>query len=207
MAAGEPGRTAAVVLAGGEGSRFAGDAPKLLAPFRGRPLVAWALEAALDAGLGGVAVVTGAIDLSPVLEAFAGLVALDNPRWKEGQATSVRRGLEWCAAGGYEAAVVGLADQPLVPSSAWRAVARATRVPVATATYAGRRSPPVRLHRSVWPLVPESGDEGARALMRRRPDLVGEVACEGDPADVDTLADLRGLLGGGWSPASGTEEG
>jgi molybdenum cofactor cytidylyltransferase len=166
--------------------------PKLLAPFRGRPLAAWAIGAALAAGLDGVVVVTGAADLLGLVAELDDAVAVVvNDRWGSGQATSLRAGVDWCAANGRVAAVVGLADQPLVPAAAWRTVALAGHMPVVTATYGGRRSPPVRLDRAIWPMVASQGDEGARELMRRRPDLVGEVACEGDPADVDTVEDLQ----------------
>lgn len=179
-----------MLLAAGEGSRFDGPDSKLLADFRGRPLVLWAAAALAQANLAGGCVVTGAANLDTVLDDL-GLAVVRNPRWSEGQASSLRTGLDWCRAGGFEAAVVGLGDQPLVPAVAWRTVAAATHAPIVTATYGGHRRPPVRLDRSVWDLVPAEGDEGARVLMRGRPDLVGEVACDGDPADVDTAEDLR----------------
>jgi CTP:molybdopterin cytidylyltransferase MocA len=181
--------TAAVILAAGGGSRFVGDTSKLLVSFRARPLVTWTVDAALGADLDETIVVSGAVDLSAVLP--ADVTVLGNEAWASGLASSLRVGLDWCERWGHAAAVVGLGDQPLVSADAWRAVATSTGAPIAVATYSGRRRNPVRLARSVWSLVPVTGDQGARAVMTSRPELVREVACPGDPADVDTVEDLR----------------
>jgi len=180
--------TAAIVLAAGGGTRFAGDGHKLLAPFRGRAVVEWAVAHALDAGLDETIVVTGAVDLASVLDDAVTIV--QNHDWEQGQAVSLRAGWTYAGHRGHEAVVVGLGDQPLVGADAWRAVAAAT-APIAVATYEGQRRNPVRLAREVWPLLPAEGDEGARALMRRRPDLVSEIPCLGDAADIDTTEDLH----------------
>lgn len=209
-----PSRVAALVLAAGGSSRFAGVSHKLLADLAGWPVVAWAVGAAAVAGVGPLVVVCGAVDVSVAVRRVAGEAAeiVDHSGWRRGQASSLVAGVARCAALGAGAVVVGLGDQPLVGPAAWRAVATSTAAPVVTATYAGRRSPPVRLDREVWPLLGAEGDEGARTLMRSRPELVAEVPCEGDPLDVDTLEDLhragiavtgRGLgsrdEGGPWS--------
>ncbi|MHB1555189.1 MAG: nucleotidyltransferase family protein [Acidimicrobiales bacterium] len=201
-------RVAAVLLAAGEGTRFTGG-PKLLARFRGRPLLVWAVEPVLEAGLP-LVVVRGEVDLAGALSELGPRIAvLENPRAHEGQATSLRVGIAWCDAAGFDAAVVGLGDQPLVPASAWRTVAAAAAAPIVSASFGGRRRPPVRLAREVWPLLPDAGDEGARALMRQRPELVATVACEGDPGDVDTVAELSVFErrdGAGTSPTGGARE-
>ena len=172
-----------MVLAAGGASRFTGGTHKLLTPFRGRPLVRWAVDAALGAGLDDVVVVTGAVDLG------LDVATIDNPRWRDGMATSLQVAVAHAGTAGHVAVVVGLGDQPLVPSAAWRAVA-ASSAAIAVATFSGERRPPVRLDASVWALLPATGDEGARAVMRERPDLVTEVACDGQPADIDTAEDL-----------------
>lgn len=172
----------AVLLAAGAGTRYHGPTHKLLAPFRGKRVVDWAYEHAAASGLD-VIVVTGEVDLD-----LPG--AVHNPRWAEGIATSLRVAVAAAAAGDADAdaVVVGLADQPMVPPEAWRLVA-ASPAPIAVATYGGARRNPVRLAREVWPLLPETGDEGARVLFRTVP--VIEVACPGDPQDIDRVEDLE----------------
>lgn len=178
-----------MILAAGEGRRFGGSGVehKLLAPFRGKAVVSWAVQAALDATIGPTWVVGGAVDLSGLLP--AGVLLITNEHWADGQATSLHVALTAAREEGLRAVVVGLGDQPLVTAPAWRAVA-ASSAPVAVATYDGMRRNPVRLSAEVWDLLPSTGDEGARAVFRHRPDLVEEVPCEGEPADIDTREDL-----------------
>ena len=185
-----PPRVGAAVLAAGAGSRFAPgpDAGhKLLAPYRGRTVVWWAAENAARAGLEATWIVQGAVPLHGRIP--EGIGVLDNPRWAEGQATSLQRAVAEARSCGLEALVVGLGDQPLIPSSAWHAVASSS-ADIAVATYHGRRRNPVRLGAAVWDLLPTAGDEGARVLIRARSDLVEDVACDGEPVDIDTREDL-----------------
>jgi molybdenum cofactor cytidylyltransferase len=156
--------------------------------------VTWALEQAAAADLARTWVVIGAVDLVAAGALPDGFEVLVNDRWADGQATSLQLAISAAELAGLDAIVVGLGDQPLVLSSAWQAVAASRSRPIAVATYGGRRGNPVRLGREVWDLVPSEGDVGARKLMRERPDLVMEVACEGDPIDIDTVEDL-----GAWN--------
>jgi molybdenum cofactor cytidylyltransferase len=180
---------AGAVLCAGAGRRYDEGQPggKLLVPYRGRPLVLWAVEHALAARFGATFVVTGAAELSGLVPGTATLV--ENPDWEDGQATSLQAAVSAARSGGFEALVVGLGDQPLIEPESWRAVA-ASPAPIAVASYDGRRRHPVKLARAVWDDLPVTGDEGARVLMRARPDLVIEVPCQGDPLDIDTKDDL-----------------
>lgn len=180
--------TVAIVLAAGAGSRFHGPTHKLLTPVDGTPIARRAVDAARRAGIGQVVVVTGAVD--PLGDDVPdGVTVVHHPGWAAGQATSLQVGLDAARRLGATAVVVGLADQPFVTAEAWRAVASSTS-PIAVATYDGHRRNPVRLAAEVWPLVPTSGDVGARSVIGMRPDLVEEVPCSGSPDDIDTWEDL-----------------
>jgi len=133
--------------------------------------------------------VSGAVDLGDVVP--QGATLLRNEDWSLGQATSLRVAIDWCARQGHISAVIGLGDLPGLTPDAWRSVAAAPGGPIVFATYYGRRGHPVRLDAEIWSLLPISGDEGARSLAARRPELVTEVACEGVTVDIDTQEDLR----------------
>jgi nicotine blue oxidoreductase len=183
------------VLAAGGGSRFGGG--KLLAKLGGRPIIETVLDNLREAPVDEIIVIVGADaeSLREVCERY-GIRTVANQEWERGQSTSVLAGLRTC---GGRAAVVMLGDQPFVGAEAVaRLVAAfAEGAKVAVATYGGKRRNPVLFSREIWPLLEAelAGDEGARSVLRRHPELVVEVPCEGvgDPVDVDTREDLRRL--------------
>jgi nicotine blue oxidoreductase len=186
-----------VLLAAGAGSRFGGG--KLLASFRGRPLIEAALSGLRESPVDEIIVVVGAEGerLRSIAAKYRARV-VENPAWEEGMSTSVRAGIRACAPE-VRAALISLADQPLVGTGAVERLVEAFEggAEVAVATYEGEPRNPTLFARGVWPLLESelSGDKGARVFLRRYPELVTAVPCDGiaNPADVDTVEDLRRL--------------
>jgi molybdenum cofactor cytidylyltransferase len=189
-----PGLTLAVILAAGAGSRFEGEDHKLNSRIGGITISEWAIRAASNAQVGPLIVITGATALE-VEDPDMRPDEIHNPRWSEGQSTSVQLAIHHARSIAATAVVIGLADQPFITPACWRAVAGSSSS-IAVATYpfpdgSRRRGNPVRLAASVWDALPTSGDYGARELIRLRPDLVEAIPCEGSPADIDTMEDLQ----------------
>ena len=178
-----------VLLAAGGGSRFGGSHHKLLTSVAGKTVFEWALQSALTANIGPVAVVWGSVEL-PRYEGSEAVTYLRNEAWATGMASSVQCALQWASERGLQSVVIGLGDQPCIPPSAWAAVANFNS-PLAVATYQGVRANPVKLHAEFFALVPQSGDEGARSLLRSHPELVAEVPCIGSGIDVDHVEDIE----------------
>lgn len=192
-------KVAAVVLAAGRATRFGGD--KLTTPVGGIPMVRRAAEAAMASQASPVIVVTGH-DEAGVRAALAGLDGIrlvHNPDFADGQSTSLKAGLaavpESC-----EAAVVMLADMPLVDAAVVDAVIAGYRPQagslIVVPRHEGRRGNPVLWSRRYFAeLAAVEGDRGGRDLLKRHGEAVAEV--DAGPAvtvDVDdraTLAELR----------------
>jgi nicotine blue oxidoreductase len=194
------------VLAAGRGVRFGGDVPKPLLPFRGVPLLRHALAAASASSVGPVAVVVSDDRVAAAVP--AGVEVLRNDTPEAGIASSLQVALRALTPrADVVAALVGLADQPLVGAVAYRrlGVAGANGAALAVATYAGRRANPVLIGREHWAeALALSGDEGARVLLRRYGPT--EVPCDGTgtPTDIDTPEDLAALEAR-WKSATASE--
>jgi molybdopterin-guanine dinucleotide biosynthesis protein A len=105
-----PPRLAGLALAGGRSSRFGSE--KAVALFRGRPLLAWSLEA-LEAVCGVVAAAAAATSGAAALARAKGLTVLaDDPRHPAGPLSGIAAGLAWAAGEDYPLLAVLPCDCP-----------------------------------------------------------------------------------------------
>jgi CTP:molybdopterin cytidylyltransferase MocA len=191
-------RVAGVLLAAGEGSRFG--QPKALVTLGGQTLAERGTGLLRAGGADPVLIVAGAVSVE-----VGHVYTIYNPDWRTGMGSSLRAALRALASADpgadVGAAVIALADQPLVgPEAVARLIAAyQAGATVAVAAYEGKPRNPVLLAREHWPEVIEkaTGDQGARAFLRAHPDLVTLVECgdTGRPDDIDTRADLERIVG------------
>ena len=188
---------AAVVLAAGSARRFGGG--KLLAPYRGAPLLHGALAAARAAPAASVTVVTGADAeaVAAAARAFDPAIRLVHAAdHTEGMAASLRAGIAALPPGA-AGAFVFLGDMPRVPHAVLGRLAAAVvaGAPAAAPVFGGRRGNPVVLSQTLFTNVAAlSGDVGARPILQAlgaRLVLV-DAPDDGVLFDVDERSDLAG---------------
>jgi molybdenum cofactor cytidylyltransferase len=176
-------RVVGVLLAAGAGRRYG--KPKVLVD-------GWldaAVGALRDGGCTDVVVVLGAAEVA----APPGAVAIVAPDWDEGLSVSVRTGLAHAERMRADYAVLHVIDTPDVgPAVVARVVGRAVASGsgLARAYFGDRPGHPVVMARRHWPevLAQISGDEGAGAYLRSRPDVeIVDCADLAGGRDIDAL--------------------
>lgn len=187
-------KIAAIILAAGRSSRFAGG-NKLLADFFGKPMLAHALEVARSAGE--VFVVTGnhADEVSAIALGH-GAHIIHNPDFALGMSTSIRAGIA-ALPEEVDAAFLMLGDMPLVKAETLELLRKTAEtsaeklafIPV----FKGEWGNPVLVRRALFArMMTLSGDQGARKLLRALPVNAAEIAVDdaGVLADFDTRESL-----------------
>ncbi len=196
---------AGIVLAAGLSRRFGGN--KLLAPVRGKAMIAWTVEGALASRLGRVAIVLGhqreqvRAGLGDLL-ADARLEEVFNESYRQGQSGSVIAGLN-AVRGEHDAAMFLMGDQPLLEPGTIDALIAAHEQSATDICYPSRgghrRNPVIFTARFFPAILALTGDTGARALIDANPDAgtAVEFAEPDQFCDVDSIGDLKALVGGG----------
>lgn len=185
---------AALVLAAGSPNRLG--APKQLVPVAGRPLVRHVAEAATGSVCDAVAVILGA-HAQRVEAALEGLdvVCLPNARWIEGMASSIRAGVAWADAQGFDDVVVLVADQLRVTRDHVDALVRTQRRghTMTASRYCGVLGVPAIFGRPHFPaLMALVGDRGARDVLRASPEIAAVDWTDG-AFDIDAPQDVLRL--------------
>ena len=181
-----------LILAAGAGTRF-GERSKLLAELDGRPLLEHAVVAQCSVpALERIAVVLGA-HAEEILGRvdFMRAEPVVCERWEEGQAQSLRRGIEHLTDGPeVRNVIVTLGDQPrMTPELVARFIGEA---PGTRAVYGGTPGHPVVLGPvQMRAIAGLRGDQGAREILRGGP----TIECKDLRAalDVDTPEDLEAI--------------
>jgi CTP:molybdopterin cytidylyltransferase MocA len=185
-------KAAGLILAAGAGTRF-GDETKQLASLRGRPLLAYALDA-MTAAVDRVVVVLGhdADAIQARIDFGAATVAICED-WARGQGFSLRRGV--AALAGAEAVVITLGDQPFItPQVIDGALDQLEGYDAVRAVYDGAPGHPVVLGSRVLAAVGElEGDAGARELLARFHVRTWEAGHLASATDIDTQEELSKL--------------
>lgn len=185
-----------VVLAAGRGERFKGEGHKLEQLLGGESVLATTLRHAIESRLQ-VLVVT-CESLAPLARR---MVATRDVVVLPDASTSGSGGMSSSIAAGVSASshatgwLILPADMPLVQSTSLLAVAAALdNSPIAYAQHRGRRGHPVGFSAEMFSeLTALNGDEGARRIVARYPNVGVELDDPGVLQDIDTVEDLQRL--------------
>jgi len=191
------GLVGVIVLAAGASTRLG--QPKQSLPYGDSTLLAHAVAAALNARLGPVLVVLGAHGPELAQALPSGAVAVHNPDWQEGMASSIRAGLAALERGWPQAAaaIVMVCDQPSVSAGLLRRLVAAWRQGSAAAVacqYGDTVGVPALFSRSLWPeLMALRGDRGAKSVLERHRERLLLVPFPEGALDIDTPEDWQPL--------------
>jgi len=191
--------TAIIILAAGGSSRMG--SPKQLLGIGGTSLISRLAGVAITASLGPVLVVLGA-NSDQIREELRHLDIhfVFNEEWSEGIASSIRSGFLYLQQNLPEinAAIVMLADQPLVDVPLLRRLATASQDSghsIITCDYGSVTGPPTLFKRNHFKALLElHGDEGAKKVVIKNPASLGVVPFAGGKTDLDTPGDYFKFL-------------
>ena len=189
-------RLAAVLLAAGKSERFGRN--KLLADFKGRPMISYPLQAVSAVRAEHMAVIAGSGRIAELAYGH-GFDVVENCQPELGQSHSIHLGVRYAMARNADALLLCVGDQPLLTGeSLCRLMAAFAQGGKGMAclrdgTHAGN---PAVFSKAYFPaLLALNGDRGAKSILRAHEDDLILVCCAGEYEldDCDTQSAMASL--------------
>jgi len=176
--------------------------PKQNLVFQDKTLLEHVIETALGSGCKPVIVVLGANAGLIDLTTNENVKLVQNPNWSEGMASSIRTGInELKKYNDVEGVLIMLCDQPFVDVkliSAMQIRQQQTGKAIVACSYGNTIGVPALLNKSLFPeLLLLRGNEGAKHILKDRPQELTIMPFEKGIVDIDTAEDYNRLAGSG----------
>ena len=187
-----------VILAAGASTRLG--KPKQLLEYRGKTLLAHAINEAVNSNADEVVVILGknANLFKKEIDEKKVRVTV-NSSWEEGMASSLRLGLDtlFYDKPYIDAVIFMVCDQPHISSSILNElikIQQKTTKQIVTCNYGDSMGPPALFHKKYFEdLVKLSGDTGAREIIQRNMNDVATIPFPAGKIDIDTEQDYDNL--------------
>jgi len=187
-----------IILAAGASTRLG--KPKQLLQYRGKTLLAHAINEAVNSNADAVVVVLGkdANLFKKELDEKKVRVAI-NSSWEEGMASSLRLGMDTLLKDKpyIDAVIFMVCDQPHISSSVLNELIitqQKTTKQIVTSNYGDSMGPPALLHKKYFEeLMKLSGDAGARKIIQKNMNDVATILFPEGNIDIDTEEDYEKL--------------
>ncbi|WP_027386138.1 nucleotidyltransferase family protein [Chryseobacterium gregarium] len=188
--------TGIIILAAGNSSRLG--QPKQLLDYQGKTLLGHTVEQALAVS-SKVIVVTGN-ENSGIEKETGSAGTIQNEKWQEGMASSIHKGLNEMLLAYPETQniLITVCDQPNINASVFSELIekrQSSAKGIIASHYSGTLGTPVLFSRSYFSdLFQLNGHEGAKKLLIKYRDDVGQVMFEKGSVDIDTPEDYQKLI-------------
>jgi len=187
-----------IILAAGASTRLG--KPKQLLQYRGKTLLAHAINEAVNSNADAVVVVLGkdANLFKKDIDERKIRVAI-NSSWEEGMASSLRLGMDTLLKDKpyIDAVIFMVCDQPHISSSVLNELIitqQKTTKQIVTSNYGDSMGPPSLLHKKYFEeLMKLSGDAGARKIIQKNMNDVATILFPEGNIDIDTEEDYKKL--------------
>ena len=189
-------RIAILLFAAGSSSRLG--QPKQLLPFRGKTLLDNSIQKCLESETGEVHLILGANHES-ILEKVKteGCELHINPNWQEGMSTSIAFGVQQILDKNYDGSIISMADQPFLQKEHLSQLVKTHQLlqkTIIVSQYEEGKGPPTFFAKKHFEKLSKlSGDDGAKAVIKRHLTQVGLASFPKGNIDIDRKADLAWL--------------